>query len=334
MDNKKWKAFLNEEVRVKVRGYVRPANQFHTLATWESAVNQMLALQAEGMSVRGGVITVDPTKPVQSEKWLKLINHFFGYLLTVEAERFSLTEKNVLDFIEDFINHRFWSMRTQYQSYFPNIESLRFAFLFSRGDIEPYVMVDDVFTTQFYGSDYNVRQVKHYTSQLGLKKILSSIENQEDFDVSTFTMMSSPFFRDESNLILTLEANVRAAFRSDVKSLALNNGRRAVNLHRLDYPGPDTNICLSIDSCDGELKTSLWNEIIATPLKILNISIAEEEDVVVLKEVEKYQRKVRARHNKMKKRLIGMGGAKNTTPYVKKPSMKRSKSAPAGFGGS
>lgn len=334
MDNKQWKAFLNEEVRVKVRGYIRPANQFHTLGTWESVVNQMLALQAEGMSVRGGNISVDPAKPIQAQRWLKIIDHFFGYLLATEVERFSLTEKNVLDFIEDFINHRFWSLRKQYQSYFPNIETLKFGFLFSRGDIEPYVMIDDEFTTQFYGSDYNVREVKHYTSQLGLKKILSSLENREDFDISTFTLMASPFFRDDSNLILTLEANVRGAFRSDVKSLALDNGRRAINLNRLDYPGPDTNICLSIDACDGELKTSLWNEIIATPLKIIDVGVASQEDTVVLKEVEVYQQKVRARHNKMKKKLIGLGGAKNTSPYVNKPSMKRSKSAPAGFGGS
>ena len=43
---------------------------------------------------------------------------------------------------------------------------------------------------------------------------------------------------------------------------------------------------------------------------------------------EPYQRKVRKGHRKMKIRLIGKGGQKNTAPYSKKPSTKRSKSAP------
>ncbi len=74
----------------------------------------------------------------------------------------------------------------------------------------------------------------------------------------------------------------------------------------------------------------MWNEIIATPLEILEI---EKADEAVLTEVEEFQQAVKARHAKMKKRLIGMGGVKNTSPYIKKPSYKRSKSAPAGFGG-
>ena len=53
-----------------------------------------------------------------------------------------------------------------------------------------------------------------------------------------------------------------------------------------------------------------------------------------LNELERYQRKVRRGHTAMKRRLIGYGGNKNVSPYSKKPSMKRAKSAPAGAGGS
>lgn len=53
-----------------------------------------------------------------------------------------------------------------------------------------------------------------------------------------------------------------------------------------------------------------------------------------LTELERYQRKVRRGHTKMKRRLIGYGGNKNSSPYSKKPSMKRAKSAPPGAGGS
>ena len=61
---KKWKQFLKEEIKVKVRGYIRPASEFHTLDVWEKNINEMLHLQSKGMSVRGGVITTDPEKPI------------------------------------------------------------------------------------------------------------------------------------------------------------------------------------------------------------------------------------------------------------------------------
>ena len=48
---------------------------------------------------------------------------------------------------------------------------------------------------------------------------------------------------------------------------------------------------------------------------------------------ESFQTAVKKKHKKMKIRLIGLGGGKNT-PGTTKPSYKRSKSAPPGFGGS
>ena len=51
-----------------------------------------------------------------------------------------------------------------------------------------------------------------------------------------------------------------------------------------------------------------------------------------LNELERYQRKIRRGHSRMKRRLIGMG--KNMTPHYSRPNYKRSKSAPPGFGGS
>ena len=329
--NSSRKALVREGIKVKVHGYVRPADQFHKLAHWEKVVNKMLALQTKRMSVRGGKITTDPAQPVASQEWLRLLDHYFGNLLEVETVQFGMGEKNVLDFIEDFINHRFWALRRHYEDYFPDIDALKFGFLFSRGDIEPYVEIDDEFTQQFYGSTDNIKTVKHFTDPRGMKNIERAIGEGDDFDISTFTIAASPFFKGKSNVILTLKANVKAAFRSDIKSLALDNGNRALNLHRLDYPGDETNICSSLDLCDGELKTSLWNEIIATPLEILD---AQSADEAVITEVGKFQQAVRARHAGMKKRLIGLGGVANSTPYTTKPSMKRSKSAPAGFGGS
>ena len=132
-----------------------------------------------------------------------------------------------------------------------------------------------------------MKTVKHFTDLRGMKNIERAIAEGDDFDISTFTVAVSPFFKSKSNVILTLKANVKAAFRSDIKSLALDNGNRALNLHRLEYPGEETNICPSLDVCDGTLKTSLWNEIIATPLEILEI---EKADEAVLQEVESSSR--------------------------------------------
>ena len=52
-----------------------------------------------------------------------------------------------------------------------------------------------------------------------------------------------------------------------------------------------------------------------------------------LNELEKFQKKVKSRHQRMKKRLIALGNQKTGVAYPGKPSYKRSKSAPPGFGG-
>ena len=47
-------------------------------------------------------------------------------------------------------------------------------------------------------------------------------------------------------------------------------------MYRLEYPGRDQdNICQELDSCDAEVRTSLWNEYIATPVKILSVKEVE-----------------------------------------------------------
>ena len=56
---------------------------------------------------------------------------------------------------------------------------------------------------------------------------------------------------------------------------------------------------------------------------------AEEPEEEIAEQTEPYQRKVKAKHKRMKIRLIGKGGGKHVaSSYTKKPSYKRSKSAP------
>ena len=64
----------------------------------------------------------------------------------------------------------------------------------------------------------------------------------------------------------------------------------------------------------------------------LEEEISESFDPII--EEDNFQRRLKQRHFLKKKWLIGQGKQKNTSPYMKKPSYKRSKSAPAGFGGS
>ena len=257
---------LYEEV--KVLGYVKPQASFFTLAQWESFVLQMLKLQELGFDTRGGGNSMSPEVDA-------LVKKYFTFQLDVEVPRYDLlTTKNVYDLVEDFVNHRFWSFERDFGHYFPDIKNLRFAYFYSRGDLEPYVLLDDEFTTQLYGSTNNPKELFHFTTIRGVDRISNAIESGDGFDISCFTTAKRPFFRKESNVILKLVGNVRAGFRSDIKSYAVDNGRRCCNLLRLEYPGRDkNNICYELDSCNGEVRTSLWNEYIATPSEILEIKI-------------------------------------------------------------
>ena len=134
------------------------------------------------------------------------------------------------------------------------------------------MLLDEAYTNQIYGSEWNPKVVNHYASANGLANLQAALSTGEEFDISSFTYMERPFFREESTICVTLIGNVRAAFRSDIKSLSTDSGRRACNLYRLEYPGKDiNNICFDLDRCDDTRRTNLWNEFIVTPIQILKI---------------------------------------------------------------
>jgi hypothetical protein len=264
--------------KFKVLGYIRPAQSFYTLDEWQSVVEELIDLQAQGFDTRGGEISCKyPAFCTQDDmdRFVGILSERWGYQLDIETERYDLlTMKNVLDFIEDFVNHRFWGFEREFGSYFPDINRLRFAYFYSRGDMEPYVMLDEEYTTQLYGSLDNVAELQHFTSDEGLRRLEDAIHTGEQFDISTFTVAEREFFRSTSNLSITLLGNVKAAFRSDIKSLALDDGKRACNMYRLEYPGTDVNnICYDLDAClsQSRVSTNLWNEYIASPVEILDV---------------------------------------------------------------
>ncbi len=259
----------------RVLGYIKPASAFKTIEEWEKIADSLLDLQSRGLDSRSGKLSCKHASFCSQEDFdlfIKIISENFGYLLNIEEPRYELmTEKNVLDFIEDFVNHRVWGIENEFGNYFPNISKLKFAYFYSRGDLEPYVLLDENYTSQIYGKINNLKVVNHYTSEKGLERLNKAISNNEDFDISAFTYMDRPFFRKESIICVTLIGNVRGAFRSDIKSLATDSGRRACNLYRLEYPGKDiNNICYDLDRCSTERRTNLWNEFIVTPSKILS----------------------------------------------------------------
>jgi len=261
---------MRNESKNEVRGYIKPESAFFTLNEWEDFVLEMLELQEQGRDTRDSGANID-------DRVLALLKKYLPFQLSVEVGRYDLlTTKNVLDFVEEFVNHRFWSFERDFGHYFPDIGKLRFAYFYSRGDLEPYVLLDDEYTTQLYGSTQNPKELYHYTTADGARRIVQSIASGNGFDISCFTTAKRPFFRRESDVVLQLVGNVRAAFRSDIKSFAVTNGRRCCNLLRLEYPGRDkNNICYELDSCNGEVRTSLWNEYIATPVEILGVQRVE-----------------------------------------------------------
>ena len=266
----KWNNFINEEIsKLYVHGYVKPESAFYTLAQWEDLfVNKVLSFQKQGHYISHGHGQVVGPQELQD-----LIEDFYGFQINVDVGRYDLlTSKNVLDHIEDFANHRYWSLKSEFEQYFDDISELRFAYFYSRGDLEPYVLVDDNFTRQVYGSTDNPKILYHYTHQEGVDRIKRAIEAGDPFDISSYTVAERDFFRAKSDLIMEFKGNVRAGFRSDVKSYSVSNGRKCVNLHRMGYPGDKNNLCLDLQKdCNGELKTSLWNEFIATPMDILEV---------------------------------------------------------------
>lgn len=246
-----------------VRGFFKPESSFHTIPEWKEICKEFVDLQTKGFDTRGGQIDYNPNL-------INLINKYFSHLLYIETEQFTdLTRRKVLDFIEDFVNHRVWGMENEFSEYLNNIDEDKISFFYSRGSIEPYVLLDSQFTENLYGStDYKVKTL-HWTTKEGLINILDGVKNGYQFSISTFTTQAKEFFRPESNILVSLEGELVAAFKSDAKTLATDKGNRAANMFRLSYIGGESNLCKDVEHC-GENKTHLWNEIVVNPTKVLN----------------------------------------------------------------
>lgn len=251
----------------RVRGYFHPEDAFATIAEWEAIAKQFLELEKQGFDTRGGMID-------DNHQLVKLINRWFRYQLYVETQRFDLlTQKNVLDFIEDFVNHRVWALRKEFDVYFKeNIDSIKIAFFYSRGDLEPFVLLDSEFTKAVYGTTNHIVTTLHWTTAQGAKNLQDSIDNGGVYSISTFTKQYKKFFRPESNYLVKLQGKLVAAFKSDAKTIVTDQGNKAANMFRLAYPGNEHNLCTDTQSCsDDNHSTYLWNEIVVKPIEILDV---------------------------------------------------------------
>lgn len=254
----------------QVRGYFKPEQSFHTISEWEDICYEFLGLEKKGFDTRGGEIDYNP-------QLIGLINKYFGYQLYIETEQYvDLTRKKVLDFIEDFVNHRIWGIKEEFKDYLSDIDNDKIAFFYSRGAIEPYVLLDEKFTMDTYGKNDIEVETLHWTSKEGLINIVDGIKNGYQFELSTFTTQAKEFFRPENNVLVKLKGTLVAAFKSDAKTFATDRGHRAANMFRLFYPDNESNLCRDWTKCS-EDKTSLWNEIIIKP-----------KQVITYKEIKKY----------------------------------------------
>ena len=252
-----------------VRGYYKPEALFHTISEWEAIANEFLNLEKQGYDTRGGVIDNNPIL-------VGLIKKYFGYQLFVETEQYDdLTKKNVLDFIEDFVNHRAWGLKNEFSKYIVNINDDRIAFFYSRGALEPYILLDEKFTQETYGSTDIEVTTLHWASEQGLKNIEDGIHQGFQYSISTFTTQAKEFFRPESNILVKIKGKLVAAFQSDAKTLVTDRGNRAANLFRFSYPDNENNLCRNWEKCK-EDKTYLWNEIVVKPISILDYKKVEK----------------------------------------------------------
>jgi hypothetical protein len=261
-------------MKYKVLGYIKDASSFRTIEQWESFAETILNFQKMGYDTRGGnfrCVRMLECSLEEFKAFEQVVMSGFDYLLHDISRFDNVTMKNFFNFIEDFVNYRVWGLRKEFEDYFVNIDTLKFAFFYTRDDIEPYVLLSDEFTEQTYGTLHNPKELLHYTTENGLKNIIAALDSGNTFDISCFTVAERDFFREESNILIRLIGNVRAGFKSDVKSFAVDNGRRACNLYRLGYPGGASNLCYELQSCDGKNLTSLWNEYIATPIEIISV---------------------------------------------------------------
>ena len=256
-----------------VRGYYHPESAFATISEWEQIAKQFLALEKKGFDTRGGVID-------DNNELIQLVHRWFGYQLYVETQHFdNLTQKMVLDFIEDFVNHRVWQLRNEFENYLFNdatdksyLETAKIAFFYSRGALEPYELLDSQFTKNIYDTTDHIVTTLHWTSEQGVKNLQDSIDNGGTYAISTITKQYKSFFRPESNYLVKLQGKLVAAFKSDIKSIVTDRGNKAVNMYRLGYPGGEQNLCLNKDLCmDTDHSTYLWNEIIVKPVEILEV---------------------------------------------------------------
>jgi hypothetical protein len=140
--------------------------------------------------------------------------------------------------------------------------------------MEPFVLLDTTFTKNTYGTTTKSVTGLHWTTPQGLKNIADSIQTKYQYAISTFTKQWKKFFRPESNVLVKLQGDLVAAFKSDVKSVATDHGNRAANLYRMAHP-KGSNLVKDLSETDDN-GTYLWNEIIMKPNKVIEYKIVNK----------------------------------------------------------
>lgn len=254
----------------QIRGFIHPANEFHTIKEWQDIAKIFLMYEKQGYDVRGGNIT-DNSSGILS----KLINTYFGYLYNIDTYRYPnlINKRMVLDFIEDFVNHRAFHLNNEFNEVLGNelIKSCKIAWFYSRGQIEPYIQLNDEFTNIVYGSLNIPIHSYHWTTEKGFENINTLINTGKTFELSTFTKQEKMYFVKQSYYLIELQGNLVAAFHSDCKSLLLDDGTKAANLTRIGYPSNDNcNLCWDVNEINDTVETGLWNEIIIKPIQLIS----------------------------------------------------------------
>ncbi len=195
-------------------------------------------------------------------------------------------------------------------------------------------------------------------------KLSGSDISEDNFDFSEFKTIINPkpiektlnlmirtikkLSNDDKIVVLTarevwkpIKSYLQEEFDVDVEIVAVNSPKYS----HLEGEGPERKASwVKKQLSKGFSEVFFWDDMIENLYAVKSLEIDHPEVLIKaflvkngvekhfdkLEEIEKYQQMVKSKHSRMKKRLIKHGNQANMPPYSKKPSYKRSKSAPPG----
>jgi hypothetical protein len=216
--------------------------------------------------------------------------------------------------------------------HFPELKELQK--LIDPSDLSSYGLQDSAHITLLYGLDDSVEaeDVQKIIDKVKLGPLktgkVSFFPDSGVGEVLKFEINSQEIFNINKLLQQLPHPGKTHDFNPHITIAYLKKGqaKKYVEDERFNSTSFDLNP-KDINYSKNKIKTKLkLNESIYNTHKMNNI--IKNWNSFLNEQTEPYQKKMKAKHSRLKKRVIGHGGQKAGPPYSEKPSMERSKSAP------